>query len=68
MNRNIAMIGFGEAAMAFVSGWTPSDPTRIAAFDIQTDTPDLAQAMQARQRRLACEVRLRSPMPLPTPI
>ncbi len=49
MSRNIAMIGFGEAAMAFVSGWTPSDPARIAAFDIQTDTPDLAQAMQARQ-------------------
>ncbi|MEK9723259.1 MAG: DUF1932 domain-containing protein [Rhodospirillaceae bacterium] len=44
----IAFVGFGEAASAFVRGWTEAGimPTPVAAFDIKTDdaSADVAQA------------------------
>ncbi len=43
---SIAMIGFGEAASAFASGWGPEIAARIAAFDIKTN--DLATAEAKR--------------------
>lgn len=49
MSARIAMIGFGEAATAFVSGWALSDPSRIMAYDIKSASPDQRAAMAARQ-------------------
>jgi len=34
----IAMVGFGEAAAAFVAGWTRNAPEYTTAYDIKTDT------------------------------
>lgn len=49
MSTRIAMIGFGEAATAFVSGWALGDPTRITAYDVKSDQPDQAVTIAARQ-------------------
>jgi 3-hydroxyisobutyrate dehydrogenase-like beta-hydroxyacid dehydrogenase len=48
MGNGIAMVGFGEAAAAFVSGWALDDPGRIAAFDVKSRMPGLAAEMAAR--------------------
>jgi 3-hydroxyisobutyrate dehydrogenase-like beta-hydroxyacid dehydrogenase len=49
----LALIGFGEAATAFLAGWrgTPAArlPTRIAVHDRKTDAADTRAAMLARQ-------------------
>lgn len=45
LNR-IALIGFGEAARAFVSGWTEGNRVSLAAYDIKTDNPATAGAMR----------------------
>lgn len=44
---SVALIGFGEAGIAFAGGW--NDPVRAAmrAFDIKTDDPALAAAKRA---------------------
>jgi 3-hydroxyisobutyrate dehydrogenase-like beta-hydroxyacid dehydrogenase len=52
MDPRIAMIGFGEAATAFVTGWALPDPGRITAYDIRSSDPAQAGAMQARQSAL----------------
>lgn len=39
MNR-IGLIGFGEAARAFASGWTRTDGTVLAAFDLKIGPTD----------------------------
>lgn len=44
----IAMIGFGEAAMAFVSGWPVARPDRLRVYDIKTEDPAQIAALQAR--------------------
>ena len=49
MIAKIAMIGFGEAATAFVSGWALDDPGRITAFDVKSTMADQQAAMAARQ-------------------
>lgn len=45
----IAMIGFGEAARAFLSGWTEAGvrPAAVAAYDVKLDRPGEADAMAA---------------------
>lgn len=48
----IALIGFGEAAMAFVSGWEPARHGLLQAYDIKTDDPAQRSAMQARYAQL----------------
>ncbi|AMY67344.1 NAD(P)-dependent oxidoreductase [Frigidibacter mobilis] len=53
----IALIGFGEAAMAFVSGWASvrTDPLHapdLRAYDIKTEDPAQAGPMQARYAQL----------------
>lgn len=52
MEKRIAFIGFGEAAMAFAEQWGDEGggPAGIAAFDIKTDTAD-AEAKRADYRR-----------------
>lgn len=52
MTAKIAMIGFGEAATAFVSGWALDDPTRITAFDVKSTMNEHMAAMAARQAAL----------------
>lgn len=47
--EKIAFIGFGEAAAAFVSGWTGCR-ARVGAYDIQTDDASARDAMAARYR------------------
>jgi 3-hydroxyisobutyrate dehydrogenase-like beta-hydroxyacid dehydrogenase len=42
---NIAFVGFGEAAMAFRSGWGDQAPSGMRAFDIKTLVPATATAM-----------------------
>lgn len=46
----IALIGFGEAACAFVSGWGPQVPARLRAHDIKTASEESRSAMEARFR------------------
>lgn len=50
----IALIGFGEAAQAFVTGWGADVAARCRAFDIKTDHADAAvrDAKQADYQRL----------------
>ena len=43
----IALIGFGEAGMAFAGAW----PAETRAFDLKTDDPDLAAAKRADYAR-----------------
>lgn len=47
-NFHVSFIGFGEAAGAFLSGWTLQDPSRVAAFDIKIAQSATAVAMRAR--------------------
>jgi len=42
------MIGFGEAATAFVGGWAPDRPESLRAYDAKTDDPATAPQMRAR--------------------
>lgn len=44
----IALIGFGEAATAFVTGWAPARPDLLRAYDIATDDPARRDGMRAR--------------------
>ncbi|MCA8867787.1 MAG: NAD(P)-dependent oxidoreductase [Rhodobacteraceae bacterium] len=44
--NHIALIGFGEAARAFVSGWAEGNGVSFAAYDIKTDNPATAGAMR----------------------
>ena len=39
-NPPIALLGFGEAAQAFVQGWKTAGLDAFRAFDIKTDQPD----------------------------
>ena len=41
-NGDIAFIGFGEAARAFLDGWrtAPGFAARVSAYDIKTDAPE----------------------------
>ncbi|MEH6544950.1 MAG: DUF1932 domain-containing protein [Sneathiella sp.] len=41
---NIALLGFGEAAGAFVSGWNTISNFAISAFDIKTDSHEKGEA------------------------
>jgi len=45
---SIAFVGFGEAAMAFRSGWGDQAPSEIRAFDIKSLAPPTARAMKDR--------------------
>ena len=47
---SIALIGFGEAARALVSGWGLGGSGRVRAFDIKVDQPADAEAMLAAYR------------------
>ncbi|NDR56924.1 NAD(P)-dependent oxidoreductase [Aliiruegeria sabulilitoris] len=47
----VALIGFGEAARAFVSGWQGSVPLTLTAFDIKTDSA----GPQRKEILAACE-------------
>ena len=40
--RPIALIGFGEAAQAFVAGWGANVAARCQAYDVKTDHQDEA--------------------------
>ena len=53
----IAFIGFGEAAEAFLSGWRsePGFAAKVAAYDIKTDSLDLA----VREAKRADYVRMK---------
>ncbi|MGY6705403.1 DUF1932 domain-containing protein [Roseinatronobacter sp.] len=44
----VALIGFGEAASAFVTGWGAARPRTLTAFDVKTLLPEQRAAMQAR--------------------
>lgn len=44
----IAMIGFGEAATAFVSGWALARPDGVRAYDIKLADPGAQDLMKAR--------------------
>jgi 3-hydroxyisobutyrate dehydrogenase-like beta-hydroxyacid dehydrogenase len=48
--RAIALIGFGEAARALVSGWGLGGSGRVSAFDIKVDEPADADEMLAAYR------------------
>ena len=52
---DIAMIGFGEAAEAFIEGWGIDGDRRVRAFDVKTDDPDQRTAMLARMAEAGVE-------------
>lgn len=45
---HIALIGFGEAAGAFASGWSRGHGHRLAAYDLKLGDPEQAAAMAGR--------------------
>lgn len=53
-DERIALIGFGEAAEAFLSGWT-RDGTAARAFDLKLLQPEQAPAMARRCRTAGAE-------------
>jgi 3-hydroxyisobutyrate dehydrogenase-like beta-hydroxyacid dehydrogenase len=52
MTLRIAFIGMGEAGGAIVTGWGRERARAISAYDIKTDAPETAHAMEARYRQL----------------
>ncbi|MFN3661783.1 DUF1932 domain-containing protein [Yoonia sp.] len=48
IHNALAFIGFGEAATAFLSGWDKSQLMTVCAFDIKSNHPDSAAAIQDR--------------------
>ncbi|WP_138473328.1 NAD(P)-dependent oxidoreductase [Poseidonocella sp. HB161398] len=46
---SVCFIGFGEAAGAFLEGWSLPDPAAASAYDIKSDDPATRPAMAARQ-------------------
>lgn len=46
--RDIAFIGFGEAASAFAKGWGNDACTRVAAYDLKLDDPALSVGVRGR--------------------
>ena len=48
----IAFIGLGEAASAFISGWGVARSGQIAAYDIKSLTPETAPEIAARAEKL----------------
>jgi 3-hydroxyisobutyrate dehydrogenase-like beta-hydroxyacid dehydrogenase len=55
---DIAFIGFGEAARAFLDGWrtAPGFAARVSAYDIKTDSPDAEMCEGKRADYLAANV------------
>lgn len=51
----IAMIGFGEAARAFVTGWRTSGSGRVSAYDIKSRDTSLAPALDEAYRAAGVE-------------
>jgi 3-hydroxyisobutyrate dehydrogenase-like beta-hydroxyacid dehydrogenase len=51
----IALIGFGEAATAFLTGWALGGSGRVTAYDIKITTPD-ATALQSRASAAGIQV------------
>jgi len=49
--KKIALIGFGEAANAFVFGWALDDPDRIVGYDAKIVDPTTSAEMTARFER-----------------
>ncbi len=41
----IALVGFGEAAQAFLSGWPLASPSNVTAYDIKTDSDETRAKM-----------------------
>lgn len=54
--RRIVMVGFGEAAEAFVAGWGAAAEGGVAAYDVKAEDPDARAAILARAatRRVSC--------------
>jgi len=48
LSGGVALIGFGEAAQAFVTGWQLGDPASVAVYDVKTDAAASRDAMHAR--------------------
>ncbi|MFV0491994.1 MAG: DUF1932 domain-containing protein [Pseudorhodobacter sp.] len=45
---HIAFVGFGEAGIAFTSGWGQMKPADLRAYDIKTDIPETRQTLLDR--------------------
>jgi 3-hydroxyisobutyrate dehydrogenase-like beta-hydroxyacid dehydrogenase len=52
IDGRIGLIGFGEAAQAFVTGWRKEKPVEISTYDILFDGPDGGAAKRAECRAL----------------
>ncbi len=46
--RRVAFVGFGEAGMAFASGWGALRPADLRAYDVKTDAPETRQPLLDR--------------------
>ena len=52
----IAFIGLGEVATAFISSWDISRASLITAFDIKTNHPDTAEEIEFRSHNLQIQL------------
>ncbi|MFZ3582858.1 DUF1932 domain-containing protein [Loktanella sp. DJP18] len=53
MTDHIAFVGFGEAAMALVTGWEDRRPSRITTYDVKTDDAATRDALLSRYAEYA---------------
>lgn len=51
MSVRIALVGFGEAAGAFLEGWNTLNRQRIRAFDVKIESQETRAAIEARYNR-----------------
>lgn len=56
MARNIATIGFGEAAQAFATGWGPAVSGHLASFDAKIEEAAAALPLMAAAERLGVQL------------
>jgi len=56
LGNGLAIIGFGEAAEAFVSGWRETDDGAISCYDLKVGKPDERVDLQQRADRLGVRI------------
>lgn len=56
LGNGLAIIGFGEAAEAFVSGWRETDDGAISCYDLKVGKPEERDTLKLRADRLGVRI------------
>lgn len=56
LGSGLAIIGFGEAAEAFVSGWRETNDGAISSYDLKTGNPEERDTLKLRADRLGVRI------------